>query len=137
MEENSQSKPVNQNPDELIAIKEVLRKQQENWNSGDIDGFMQGYWKSEELIFTSTKYKPTYGWKNTLERYKESYPTKESMGELKFEFLDLKLVSKNTAQMKGKWELIRKDDNPNGLFWLNFEKFDNNWVITKDSTTEL
>ena len=25
-------------------------------------------------------------------------------------------------------------DNPNGLFWLDLEKFDENWLITKDST---
>ena len=26
------------------------------------------------------------------------------------------------------------NDNPNGLFWLDFEKIDENWLITKDST---
>jgi len=95
---------------------------------------MQGYWNSEKLVFTSLNHKPAYGWKNTLERYKNSYPTKSSMGELKFEILNLKLISKTTATLKGKWELIRQNDHPNGLFWLDIEKFDNNWLITKDST---
>ena len=56
------------------------------------------------------------------------------IGELKFEFLVLKLISKNTASLKGKWELIRESDNPNGLFWLDLQKFDKKWLITKDST---
>jgi len=125
---------IKQDPFEIDAIKKVLASQQESWNNGDIDGFMQGYWNSEELIFTSRSHKPAYGWENTLERYKNSYPTKCSMGELNFEILDLILISKNTATLKGKWKLIREKDHPNGLFWLDLEKFDENWLIIKDST---
>ena len=125
---------IKQDPFEIDAIKKVLTAQQECWNNGDIDGFMQGYWNSEELIFTSLNYKPAYGWKNTLERYKNSYPTKSSMGNLRFEILDLQLISKTTAALKGKWELIREKDHPNGLFWLDIEKFDQSWLITKEST---
>ena len=125
---------VEQDSKELLAIETVLNTQQKCWNNGDIDGFMEGYWNSEELIFTSLNYKPAYGWNNTLERYRNSYPTKDSMGKLNFEFLDLKLISKNTASLKGKWELIRESDNPNGVFWLDLQKFDKKWLITKDST---
>ena len=125
---------INQDPNDINAIKKMLSNQQECWNNGDIDGFMQGYWNSEELIFTSLNHKPTYGWKNTLERYRNSYPNKESMGEFKFEILDLKLTSSSTSTVKGKWELIRENDNPNGLFWLAIDKIDANWLIIKDST---
>jgi len=125
---------IKQTPDEIDAIKKVLTTQQECWNNGDIDGFMKGYWNSEDLVFTSLNYQPAYGWKNTLERYKNSYPTKSSMGKLKFNILDLKLISKTTAILKGKWEIIRDKDRPNGLFWLDLKKFDENWLITKDST---
>jgi hypothetical protein len=125
---------INQDPNEINAIKKMLSNQQECWNNGDIDGFMQGYWQSEKLIFTSLRHKPAYGWNNTLDRYKNSYPTKSSMGKLKFQILDLKLISKTTATLKGKWELIREKDNPNGIFWLDIDKFDKDWLITKDST---
>ena len=133
-DKKQQKEDVSQNPTEIKAIKEILNTQKECWNNGDIDGFMEGYCNSEELIFTSLSHEPAFGWENTLERYKNSYPTKESMGKLKFEFLDLKLISKNTASLKGKWELIRESDNPNGLFWLDLQKFDKKWLITKDST---
>ena len=133
-DKKQQKEDVSQNPTEIKAIKEILNAQKEYWNNGDIDGFMEGYWNSEELIFTSLSHEPAFGWESTLERYKNSYPTKESMGELKFEFLDLKLIPTNTAILKGKWELIRESDNPNGLFWLDLQKFDKKWLITKDST---
>lgn len=122
------------NQQEINAIKSVLTKQQEYWNNGDIEGFMEGYWKSPKLIFTSLTHQPAHGWENTLERYKESYPDISSMGEFRFKILDIKLSSKETASLKGKWELIRIADNPNGLFWLNLEKFGEDWLITKDST---
>jgi len=125
---------IKQDPNEIDAIKKMLTVQQECWNNGDIDGFMEGYWNSEELIFTSATHKPAYGWQNTLERYKESYPDRYSMGEFRFEILDLKLNSEKTAILKGKWKLVRMKDRPNGLFYLDLEKFDENWLITKDST---
>ena len=134
MKNTQESEKIKQNPNDILAIKTMLNNQQECWNNGDIDGFMQGYWNSEELIFTSLNHKPTYGWKNTLERYRNSYPNKESMGEFKFEILDLKLTSSSTSTVKGKWELIREKDNPNGIFWLDIDKFDKDWLITKDST---
>ena len=125
---------IKQDPNEIDAIKKMLTSQKECWNNGDIDGFMEGYWNSEKLIFTSLNHKPAYGWQNTLERYRESYPDRESMGEFKFEILDLKLNSEKTAILKGRWELIRINDYPNGLFWLDIERFDESWLITKDST---
>ena len=133
-DKKQQKEDVSQNPTEIKAIKEILNAQKECWNNGDIDEFMEGYWNSEELIFTSLSHEPAFGWENTLERYKNNYPNKESMGNFNFEILELKLISDKSARLKGKWELIRKDDNPNGLFWLDLKKFDKKWLITKDST---
>jgi hypothetical protein len=60
------------------------------------------------------------------------------MGQLKFDFLNVKINPDSiSANLTGSWELIRKEDNPKGEFWLNLEKFDNNWLIVKDSTTSL
>ena len=134
MTNTSNIETIKQDPNEIDAIKEMLTIQQECWNNGDLDGFMKGYWNSEKLIFTSATHVPAYGWENTLERYKNSYPTKESMGEFRFEILDVRLTSTTTSNLFGKWELIREKDHPNGLFYLDLEKFDENWLITKDST---
>ena len=73
----------------------------------------------------------------TLKRYKNSYPTKESMGRLEFRITNLNIISKNTATLKGEWELIREKDHPIGVFWLDLRKFEENWLIIKDSTISL
>ena len=128
---------IPQEKEQINKIKDVLETQRKCWNKGDINGFMEGYWKSKYLIFTSAYHKPTYGWKNTLERYKNSYPNKESMGELNYNVIDIKITSSTTALLNGTWKLIRKNDNPEGKFWLELESFNAKWVITKDSTISI
>jgi len=123
-----------ENASEIDAIKQVLTTQQTYWNNGDIDGFMLGYFNSGKFEFSWVN-GTEYGWENALEKYRISYPTKESMGEFRFEILDVNLTSDTTATLNGKWELIRINDNPKGRFILNFQKIENNWLIIKDYTT--
>src|SRR5262245_59856048 len=54
------------------AITKVLDDQVVAWNKGDLEGFMAGYWKSDDLTFFSGK-DVTKGWDATLERYKKRY----------------------------------------------------------------
>ena len=132
---NSCAKSPQSNIIEIDAIKKVLATQQKCWNNGDIDGFMLGYWNSSKLKFSWVN-GIEYGWKNLLEKYKISYPTKESMGEFSFEILDVKLTSDSTAILDGKWGLIRKNDNPKGSFSYVLKKIENNWLIISDYTTD-
>ena len=131
---NSCAKSLQENASEIDAIKQVLTTQQTYWNNGDIDGFMLGYFNSGKFEFSWVNGTED-GWENALEKYKISYPTKESMGEFRFEILDVNLTSDTTATLNGKWELIRINDNPKGSFTYIFKKIENNWLIIKDYTT--
>lgn len=55
------------------AILKIMNDQQTAWNNGDIDAFMQDYWKSDSLVFVG-KTAPLYGWQSTIDRYKKSLP---------------------------------------------------------------
>lgn len=122
----------NSNP-EKDAILKVMNQQEKDWSNGNIEGFMQGYWNSDSLMFIG-KNGIKYGWQTTLDNYKKSYPNKDTMGKLEFEVLNLE-VNSNTAYMLGKWSLIRKTDNPNGYFTLYWKKINEKWVITIDHTS--
>lgn len=123
------------NQENIKKIKEVLYKQESEWNNGNLYGFMLGYWNSDKLEFSSENV-TTYGWKNTYIKYQDSYPTKEKMGNLKFEIVDVQLTSDTTSIVTGRWKIVRNDNNPwGGDFMLTFQKFNNNWLITKDHTT--
>ena len=115
-------------------IRDVLTKQQDAWNAGDIDGFMQGYWQSLELRFASGG-SVTRGWQATRDRYHENYSDRSLMGKLSFENLETVLLGDNAAVVHGGWALQRDADRPSGLFTLIFQQIDGDWKIVSDTTT--
>ncbi len=116
------------------AILTVLETQRLAWNKGDINGYMEGYWKSDSLLFVG-KTAPAHGWQATFERYKKSYPDKAAMGELTFDVLKVDLLDKTNAFMLGAWHLKRDKDTPGGYFTLWFKKIDGKWKIVVDHTS--
>jgi ketosteroid isomerase-like protein len=116
------------------AVLNVLSTQQTAWNNGDIDGFMQGYWKSDSLVFVGHS-APIYGWQPTLDRYKKNYPGKAAMGTLAFTILKVDVMDSNNAFVLGGWALKREKDAPGGFFTLWFKKIDGRWVIVCDHTS--
>ena len=114
-------------------IRAVMNKQAADWNRGDIPAFMEGYWKSEQLTFVSSRV--TKGWQSTLDNYKKSYPDKAAMGTLTFSDLEITAVSKDAAVVLGSWSLKREKDNPGGKFTLIFRKFKEGWRIVHDHTS--
>jgi ketosteroid isomerase-like protein len=120
--------------DDKQAIFKVLETQRIAWNNGDIDGFMQGYWKSDSLMFVG-KDAPVYGWQKTLDRYKKAYPDKATMGKLTFTVLKVDLLDDTNAFTLGAWHLDREKDAPGGYFTLWFRKINGLWVIVVDHTS--
>lgn len=116
------------------AIRQVLAIQQDAWNRGDIDAFMDYYWKSPDLQFIGSN-GPTYGWQQTLERYKKNYSNRDLMGTLQFNILNLNKRSKKVVSVLGKFTLQRKNDQPSGYFLLIFQKMKGKWVIVADHTS--
>ena len=116
------------------AILQVLEAQQAAWNRGDIDAFMEGYWKSEQLRFGSGG-DVTLGWQATIDRYKARYTDRAAMGQLVFSQLQTEVFSPNAAIVHGRWALQRESDRPSGLFTLVFRYFGEGWVIVSDTTT--
>lgn len=122
-----------QNEKAANDIKAVMNEQAAAWNRGDLEAFMAGYWKSEKLVFVSSRV--TRGWQPTLDNYKKSYPDKAAMGTLSFTDLEVTVLSKDAAVVLGSWALKREKDEPKGKFTLIFRKFKEGWRIVHDHTT--
>jgi ketosteroid isomerase-like protein len=116
------------------AIKNVLQTQEVAWNTGRVDDFMKGYWKSDSLMFVG-KSGITYGWQKTLDNYKKNYPDAAAMGTLTFTLLELKPLSPKYYFVIGKWNLIRTAGNIGGYFSLLFKKIEGEWLIICDHTS--
>ena len=125
-----------QSKDEKIKtdIRKVMDEQVAAWNSGDIDGFMKGYWKSENLIFVSGD-RVTKGWQQTTDNYKKNYNTREKMGVLTFSELEIDVLSKDSAKVLGRWKVAHEPKDDQGRFTLIFRKFKEGWRIVHDHTS--
>jgi len=119
--------------EEKLSVIKVMDNQTESWNKGDIKGFMDGYWKSDSLRFLG-KRGLTQGWQKTLDNYLKSYPNKQTMGILKFDFLSFEPLNTEQMFVVGKWTLEREKDTLKGHYSLLWKKFDKDWKIIFDHT---
>ncbi len=118
------------------AIRSILDKQVAEWNRGDIPAFMDTYVKTEELRFSSGG-TVQRGYQETLARYLRRYPTPEAMGHLEFVDLEILVLSKEWAQVHGRYQLKRTGDygDATGLFTLLLKNTKDGWKILHDHTS--
>ncbi len=120
--------------DAKAEMTTVLIAQQEAWNAGDIDGYMQGYLQSDKLRFASGG-DITLGWHKTLNRYKMRYSDGAKMGRLRFDIESVDVFDEFNGQIFGKWTLFRDADKPSGLFTLHMKKGRDGWKVVSDHTS--
>ena len=116
-------------------LDELMMKQQQSWNEGNIEEFMSSYWKGDSLMFIG-KNGIQYGWQKTLDNYKNTYRNKQEMGKLNFTNLDCKAIDSQHHQITGNWKLIRNDSlgDLSGYYTLLWKKIEDRWVIVYDHT---
>jgi uncharacterized protein (TIGR02246 family) len=131
------SSPVAQSKQDvkpIAAIRAVLDAQVAAWNRGDLEGYMDGYQRSPDIVFISGD-RVTRGWKTVLDRYKRSYDTREKMGVLTFSDVEITMLGKDAAIVLGRWQLKRSKDEPRGRFTLLFRNTRAGWRIVHDHTS--
>lgn len=116
-------------------ILAILKRQEGDWNKGDIKSFMDGYWVSDSLMFVG-KAGITYGYKATYERYLKSYPDRAAMGTLQFTFLNFSFPGPGVAFVVGKFHLTRPEKGDlEGHYTLLFRKINGKWLVVCDHTS--
>lgn len=116
-------------------VQRTLHTQADAWNRGDIDAFMQPYWNSDDLTFSSGG-NTIHGWQATLERYKTHYPDRAAMGTLKFDIDRVQPLGPLAALVLGRWHLERAEPI-GGNFSLIFQRIKGEWRIIHDHTSVL
>lgn len=122
-------------PDDAAAIRAVLAEQSAAWNSGDLEGFMDsGYAHGPELVFTAGG-AVRRGYDATLARYKQRYATRERMGRLAFEDIEITPLGADGAVVLGHWSLSDTPKASEGVFSLGFLRTAAGWRIVHDHTS--
>ncbi len=119
--------------DNREEILEILQRQKEAWNRGDLEEFMAYYLKAESLTFQSGANR-WRGWEALFERYKKNYP-REKMGQLDFTDLEVNFLGKDHAYVLGCWKLSVGQEKREGVFTLILKRFSYGWRIIHDHTS--
>lgn len=128
------------------GVTELLNMQADAWNKGDIDKFLTGYVKSDEISYVSSE-SEVWGYAALRERYVKKYgDSKATMGELSFDGLKVQNLGQDNALCIGHWHLKRDGKEPlNGIFSLVLTRAKGNanananakegWKILHDHTS--
>ena len=118
----------------VAEIQSVLTAQQDAWNRGDIDAFMNGYARSASTVFVSQD-EVSAGWETVRDRYRVKYSDRTKMGTLSFSEIEVTMLSPDAAVVLGRWRLKRTNDEPHGRFTLIFKRLPEGWRIVHDHTS--
>ena len=122
--------------DAVRAVRAVLDRQVADWNKGDLDAFLGGYWNSPKVVFQSGGQRFD-GWEAMRERYRRRYQAEgRAMGRLEFSALDIEPLGPEAVLARGRWRLTMPDGTkPGGLFTVIFRKLPEGWKIIHDHTS--
>src|SRR5438132_1731757 len=89
------------------AVRDVLVRQQDAWNRGDLEAFMTGYWNSPDLTFFSGK-DAMLGWQAAFDRYRKRYQAegRDKMGTVSFSEIKIESLGPDSAFVRGRWKLV-------------------------------
>ena len=118
----------------VSEITQMLNKDAQYWSEGNIEAFMDSYIKSDSLVFVGRR-GLTYGWQQTLDNYKKGYPSKEHMGQLRFNLLNFKELAADVFLVIGKYNLKRTVGDASGYFSIILKKIDGRWKIIADHSS--
>ena len=94
-------------------VYEVLLKMLDRWNAHDIEGHLDVYWKSAELLVVIDS-EQFNGWQQLHDSYVNGYPDRNAMGFVQPTRIQVKVVGNST---------------------MDLQKFDDGWKIVASHTS--
>jgi uncharacterized protein (TIGR02246 family) len=121
-------------------VYEVLLKMLDRWNAHDIEGHLDVYWKSPELLVVVDS-EQFNGWQQLHDSYINGYPDRNSMGYINPARIQVKLLKPDLALALTWWSISFPNSKQKvvGNTTMNLQKFDDGWkiVAAHSSTAEM
>ena len=121
-------------------VYNLLLKMLDRWNAHDIEGHLEVYWKSPELLVVVDS-EQFNGWQQLHSSYINGYPDRNSMGYISPARIQVKLLKPDLALALTWWSITFPNSKQKvvGNTTMNLQKFDDGWkiVAAHSSTAEM
>jgi beta-aspartyl-peptidase (threonine type) len=121
---------------DIQQVYEILLKMLDRWNAHDIEGYMEVYWKSPEIlvIVDSEQFN---GWQQLHDSYVNGYPDRNTMGFIQPTRSQIKLLKPDLALALTWWSATFPSSKETvvGTSTMNLQKFDDGWKILASHTS--
>jgi uncharacterized protein (TIGR02246 family) len=128
------------NRPDALRVYNVLRKMLDRWNAHDIEGLLEAYWKSPDLLVVIDS-EEINGWQQLHDSYVKGYPDRDAMGFIELGRIQVRLLGPDLALVLTVWTINfpNADRRVSGNTTIDLEKFAGVWKIVAShfSTTEL
>jgi uncharacterized protein (TIGR02246 family) len=127
---NSSSKPDEQ------QVYAVLLTMLDRWNAHDIEGYMEVYWKSPELLIVIGS-EQFNGWRQLHDSYVNGYSGGTAMGFIQPKRIQVRLLKPDLALALTWWSVSFPNSKQEvvGNSVMNLQKFDEGWKIIASHTS--
>jgi uncharacterized protein (TIGR02246 family) len=117
-------------------VHEVMLKMLDRWNAHDIEGYMETYWKSPELLVVVDS-EQFNGWQQLHDSYVNGYPNRIAMGFIQPKRIQVKLLKPDLALALTWWSATFPTSKQTvvGTSTMNLQKFDGGWKIVASHTS--
>jgi ketosteroid isomerase-like protein len=117
-------------------VHEVMLKMLDRWNAHDIEGYMETYWKSPELLVVVDS-EQFNGWQQLHDSYLNGYPNRVAMGFIQPKRIQVKLLKSDLALGLTWWSASFPTSQRTvvGTSTMNLQKFDDGWKIVASHTS--
>ena len=121
-------------------VYDVLLRMLDRWNAHDLEGHLDVYWKSPELLVVIDAEQFT-GWQQLHDSYVNGYPDRNSMGYINPARIQVKLLKPDLALALTWWTISFPNSKQQvvGNTTMNLQKFEDGWkvVAAHSSTAEM
>jgi uncharacterized protein (TIGR02246 family) len=118
-------------------VYDVLLQMLDRWNAHDIEGYLDVYWKSPELLIVVDS-EQFNGWQQLHDSYCNGYPDRAAMGFIQPKRIQVKLLKPDMALALTWWSITFPTSKQTvvGNTTMDLQKFDDGWkVIAAHSST--
>jgi uncharacterized protein (TIGR02246 family) len=117
-------------------VYEVLLKMLDCWNAHDIEGHLEVYWNSPELLVVVDA-EQFNGWRQLHDSYLNGYPDRNAMGFIQPKRIQVKLLKPDLALALTWWSVSFPSSKQTvvGNTTINLQKFDDGWKIVASHTS--